>query len=187
MARGPLGDVELGRGRRGGGRGTAEPLALQHHLDLLDDLAHRRPGRGHLVDAPERQLHELAERGEVVGVHDPGVDHVPEPAELGVRGVEQPLRLADDVLALLDRLLRHDQLEHDDAEAVDVALLRQLLGHVVLRVQVPLQVKRSTRSRSGSLEETLAVADAVTDISWAYQCPFHLGADVAPLAVGDQL
>ena len=160
VARSPLGDVEFGRGRRGRRGGAAEPLALQHHLDLLDDLAHGRPCRGHLVDAPEGQLNELAERREMVGVHDPCVHHVLEPAELGVVGVEHLLCLADDVLALLDRLLRDDELQHDHAEAVDVALLGQLLRHVVLRVQIALQVDETINAKSGQRRSrSLAVAD----------------------------
>ena len=170
MAWGTLGDVELRRGRRRRRGGAAQPLALQHHLDLLDDVAHRRPRAGHLLDAPERQLDELAECGQVVGVHDPGVYHVLDPAELGVAGVERPLHLPDDVLPFLDRLLGDDQLEHHHPEAVHVALLGQLLGHVVLGIQVALQVWKKENNKS---DEPTAKGAAYRS-AWCARLPVFL-------------
>ena len=55
---------------------------------------------------------------------------------MNCQGWEKVGYLSDDVLAVGDGSLASDELQHHHAEAVDVALVSELLGHVVVRVEV---------------------------------------------------
>nr|ACR34103.1 unknown [Zea mays] len=138
--RSAAGAVEVVGGGAGGAGGPVGPgdLVLQHGLDVLHHLAHGRPRRRRLVHAQHRQLHEPPEPGGARVVPDRRVQEAPQPVVVAVVGVDGQLDLAHDVLAALDRLPPAHQLQHHHPEAVHVALLRQLLRHVVLRIQVTL-------------------------------------------------
>jgi hypothetical protein len=113
---------------------------LEHALDLADHLAHGWAVGAGLLDAAQRQVDILLHPGEA---RRRRAEHRVQQLVHAVQvlaPVQRRLHLAHDVPAALQRLPRRDHLQHQHAEAVHVALVRQLLRHVVLRVQVTLHI-----------------------------------------------
>ncbi|BAT16318.1 Os12g0210450, partial [Oryza sativa Japonica Group] len=138
VARRPASGVAHGvrRRRLGGGR-TPSAGHLGDPLDLGDGLAHGGAVGAGLLDAAEGQVDVRLEAGERRGGPQRGVEELVEAVHV-LAAVHRLLDLPDHVAAALQRLPRRDHLQQQHAEAVHVAPVRQLLRHVVLRVQVPL-------------------------------------------------
>ncbi|GJM87739.1 hypothetical protein PR202_ga03724 [Eleusine coracana subsp. coracana] len=131
--------VAHGVGRRLPADASIAAGHLENALDLADHLAHGRPVGAGLLDAAQRQVNVRLHPGQAQRRRaQHRVHHLVQAVQV-LAPVQRRLHLAHDVPAPLEWLPRRGYLQHQHAEAVHVALVRQLLCHVVLRVQVPLQ------------------------------------------------
>ncbi|BAT09103.1 Os09g0531650 [Oryza sativa Japonica Group] len=125
-----------GHRRRHGDDLLGAPLAAAEP-EHVDHLGHRRAALGAALRAQHGRLHHGAELRGVEAPGEPWVGEALPPAALHQR--RRPLHdLALDAAGeLLQRAARADELQQEDAEAVDVAALGDLPPHGVLRRQVP--------------------------------------------------
>ncbi|BAT10959.1 Os10g0432001, partial [Oryza sativa Japonica Group] len=126
--------------------GVARLVVGLQRLERRDDVPHERPRLGvpvqavvrqhrRLVHRPRRQLAACAGGGG--GGGEAGVDDGHDLALVGEEG-ERPVgeRLLPRGAGLVERLAAGEELEEDDAVAVDVAHGREVAGHDVLRRRV---------------------------------------------------